>query len=148
MTDLTIYILAPRCTHACLAISGIMVDGIDVDERVLLTRLTKCMDSENIGHTCEKCEGSFREAEQNLNDADMVVILKSNTGTRHIRENQEIFYDQIFEAYAIYGNRMIKTHVMGHQISDSDKNTKVVWANQKPYILNGDQTGKPFIALT
>lgn len=120
-----------------------MIDGIGIDEETLLTRNSDCEEIEkNINHCCEKCDGSFSEDKQDFRDADMVVIRKKPIATMEVdgAKTTKFRRANVFEAFCIYGSRLVTTTISGTQINNLrlTNSSKIIWAHKKPYVLNGD----------
>ena len=95
-----------------------MVDGIGVGEIVNSQREDKD-GGENIPYS------------HDFLSADLVVVLKNPVVKSSVKGSHPRF-----SVHGIYGKILVSSTVPGDNIKDINK--KIVWANQKPYILNGD----------
>ena len=146
---------------AGMTVSGIMIDGIgiggsggfrtqepgtaiDGKGEVLLTHRTRCVNNhETIGVMCEQCDGSHTMTSQDFDDAEMVVIRKKPYATTcNGIDGQSNIHEKLFvnhfKLFAIYGSKIIESEISGDLVHELSKKTKIIWADRKPYILNGD----------
>ena len=82
--------------------------------------------------------------QQKFEDADLIVYGTSqakeywtvaNPDTKIDVDQSTLFY---YPMWAVYGNVVVESRIHRGNISELNKKTKTVWANKKPYILNGD----------
>lgn len=117
------------------AISGIMVDGIGN---------LSCVFNDSTPEEGEKILD-----QQKFLNADLIVL-----GTKVTKEFQEVNKDAKFPAgttfsssdkycfyypmWAVYGSAVVESRIHRGNIKELKGVVKTVWANRKPYILNGD----------
>lgn len=88
---------------------------------------------------------------QKFTKADMVVIGTTKCKEfdvlqqKLVNQKQKLYEDykqadEVFEypLWAIYGNVVVESSIHKGNIKELKEHTKIVWANNKPYILNGD----------
>lgn len=128
---------------ADVTVSGIMVDGIDAEDYVLLTRQgPQCENPHGMEEFLDCCKGRHSTDEQDFRDAEMVILrITDGSISNHdidIHGQKEVRQVKHFKGYAVYGdNKVVETIISAEHIKNLKKHTKVIWANQKPYILNG-----------
>ncbi len=125
---------------AGMTVSGIMVDGISEDGEVVIYGKNECKNGcDGVDVQCKECAGSSGMGQQDFLDADMIVVRAEKFASSPERLDKTRFmHDHIFKAFAIYGNKVVETEIRGARIRGISNQVKVVWANKKPYILNGD----------
>ncbi len=129
-------------------ISGIMVDGISN----LCGLFPEYDEGPDMPKLKETDKNTTMFDQQKYDKADMVVLGTASCDEFHkLREtinkkkfkiygddykpSQEYFE---FPLWAIYGSVVVEGSIHKGNIKELREHTKVVWANKKPYILNGE----------
>jgi hypothetical protein len=124
-----------------------MVDGVDVGTDVDVYERKRCKngcDFEN-GTDCDDCSVSFAVETQDFRDAEMVVVLSKSYGFSFsddldsAQKDGSKIRNHLFHSYAVYGNRLVSANITGTTLRNiRESGIKIVLANKRPYILNGD----------